>query len=431
MKIPLRLKREDDMSLECPTRRPRPGDPVKLLARKMNGTVSIVRTDPYTFMARRCLGTLLAVSLVAFTVSCDKQRRSQDEESGTNTFRTVTINNVEPRRDVTGKIIDAHDGCLQFFQGRFYLYGTAYGSNDGYGMANRYRVYSSPDLGQWTFEGELLKDRPTGVYYRPCVVFNPNTRKYVLWYNWYPKKWNGQAGVAISDSPVGPFTIVNPNVPLAHSNPGDGSLFVDNDGTGYFIYTAAGEGYTVRVERLTSEYLGSTGKASSILAAAGEAPVLFRRNNTYYALCGPRCAFCPQGSEVQVFTATAPLGPFATKPQWNINRRSEYDVPNVSTQETGGLKVPTPEGIFTLHPQNNTPIIHATNAPTMPAQETWVATIPTPEEPAFMWMADRWGSSPDGVKGHDFQFWALLKFSPDGHILPVRNVARWYIMRAQ
>ena len=68
-------------------------------------------------------------------------------------FRTVTISNVEPRRDVTGAIVDAHDGNLLFADGRYYLYGTAYGKTAGYSINNRFRVYSSPDLEHWTFEG--------------------------------------------------------------------------------------------------------------------------------------------------------------------------------------------------------------------------------------------------------------------------------------
>jgi len=332
---------------------------------------------------------------------------------------------------VTGEIIDAHDGCLQLFHGRFYLYGTAYGNSDGYGISNRYRVYSSPDLGRWTFEGELLKHPPTGVYYRPYVVFNARTGKYVLWYNWYPTKWNGQAGVAVSDSPVGPFIIVNENVHLLSPDPGDGSLFVDDDGGGYYIYTAIREGYTVRVERLTADYLGATGQTSRILAAGGEAPILFRRNDIYYALLGPRCEACPQGSEVQVFTGASPLGPFTTKPQWNINRLAVSTIPHLSTPETNGLKILVPGGTFVLHPSTNAPVINATNAPAIPAQETWVARIPTPGEPVFIWMGDRWGSNLDGIKGHDFQFWAPLHFSPRGEIQPVKNVASWFIERTE
>lgn len=124
----------------------------------------------------------------------------------------MTISNVKPRRDITGTIIDAHDGNLLFADGRYFLYGTAYGKTAGYSINNRFRVYSSPDLEHWTFEGELLKSPPDGVYYNPSVVYNSRKHKYVLWYSWYPKLWNGQVGAAVSDTPIGPFTIVNTRV---------------------------------------------------------------------------------------------------------------------------------------------------------------------------------------------------------------------------
>jgi len=78
----------------------------------------------------------------------------------------ATISNRLPRRDTDGKIVDAHDGCLQKFGDRYYLYGTAYGTTDGFNKNNRYRCYSSADLVTWKYEGELLEDPPDGVYYR-------------------------------------------------------------------------------------------------------------------------------------------------------------------------------------------------------------------------------------------------------------------------
>jgi hypothetical protein len=365
-------------------------------------------------------------SIAALIMSCDRKR--PDEKS-----RTVTINNVEPRRDVAGEIIDAHDGCLQFFDGRFYLYGTAYGKTDGM-TNNDFRVYSSPDLEHWVFEGALLKERPDAFYYRPYVVFNPNTRKYVLWYNWYPnsKEWFGRHGAAVSDTPIGPFVIVNPDVHLSHSDTGDGSLFVDDDGTGYFIYTAMKEGYTVRVERLTPDYLASTGQASGILAIGTEAPVLFRRNNIYYALCGPRCAFCSEGSEVQVLTSTLPLGAYTSKPKANINRHPENGTPVKSVPELWAVTTSSTNGTLSPGSEDKIPmIIRSKNNPLISAQETWVARIPTPGGPAFIWMADRWQSTPDGIKGHDFQYWSPpLRFEPDGDLMPIENAGHWYISRA-
>jgi hypothetical protein len=340
----------------------------------------------------------------------------------------VSISNVEARRDVRGEIIDAHDGCLQFFKGRFYLYGTAYGNSADYdSVSNRYRVYSSPDLAQWTYEGELLRTPPEGVYYRPYVIYNAATHKYVLWYNWYPKLWNGQTGVAVSDTPVGPFTIVNPKVHLHSSSPGDGSLFADDDGAAYFIYTALDEGCTIRIEQLTPDYLASTGESSGILAIGAESPLLFRRHNLYYALCGPRCYACPGGSEVQVTIASAPLGPYRAKSEGDINRQTrDNPLQNMKT-ETWAISVCSSNVADAADAKKGVPmIIRDINAPLIAAQETWVAKIPTDGEPVFIWMADGWESTPDGVKGHNLQYWSPpLKFNTNGDVLPLELVATW------
>jgi hypothetical protein len=35
---------------------------------------------------------------------------------------------------------------------------------------------------------------------------------------------------------------------------------------------------------------------------------------------------------------------------------------------------------------------------------------------AYIWTGDRWMQSPDGIKGHEPQFWAPLSFEDDGEI---------------
>ncbi|MGB9145725.1 MAG: hypothetical protein WCC14_07880, partial [Acidobacteriaceae bacterium] len=95
---------------------------------------------------------------------------------------------------------------------------------------------------------------------------------------------------------------------------------------------------------------------------------------------------CKAGSGARVLAAKHPLGPY-------------HQIANINI--SGGE-----------------PIVHA--------QQTFVAQIPTPHGVAYMWMADRWRSRPDGWKGHDFQYWAPpLEFTADGSILPIRNVPSW------
>ena len=300
---------------------------------------------------------------------------------------SVTISNTRPRTDTTGNIVDCHDGCLQRFGERFYLYGTCYGTTDGFTKANRYRCYSSADLVTWTLEGNLLKNPGEGVHYRPYVVYHAAARRYVCWYNWYETLWEGQYGVAISDTPAGPFEVVERNAKVRHGKPGDLSLFVNHDGTAYLIHTSIAEGHAIAIERLKDDYLGSTLEGSDDLARGCEAPAMFRRADTYYALFDKCCCFCTQGSGAQVHMARSPLGPY--KFAGNINR-------------------------------------DAADKPIVAAQQTYVARLPGADGPMYVWMGDRWGSRPDGVKGHDFQFWSEpLTFRADGSIEPLRWVDEW------
>jgi hypothetical protein len=229
------------------------------------------------------------------------------------------INNALPKLDDRGQPVDAHDGRVMKFGDTFYWYGTSYGNTNGFTNANKYVVYSSKTLKNWHYEGELLPNKPEGVYYRPNVVYNKKTKKYVLWYNWNPKLWDGQFGVATADSPTGPFENVNNNVNVKNSNYGVGDLglFVDTDGACYVSYCTIKD-HMVSVEKLDETYTQSTLQGSEIVAKHCEAGALFKRNNIYYLLTDYTCCFCTQGSGAQVFTASNPLGPFTY--QQNINR---------------------------------------------------------------------------------------------------------------
>ncbi|MBQ2733282.1 MAG: glycoside hydrolase family 43 protein [Clostridia bacterium] len=116
--------------------------------------------------------------------------------------------------------------------GTYYLYAT---SGDEYG----YRCYSSKNLVEWKSEGYcLLKD---DVYTDPNSAFT----KYAFW---APEvmKYNGKyylvytaqhrIGVAVSDSPTGPFTNNAKRYLINSANVIDGNFFVDDDGTVYLYF---------------------------------------------------------------------------------------------------------------------------------------------------------------------------------------------------
>lgn len=233
--------------------------------------------------------------------------------------KTVTISNLRPRTDVSGQIVDAHDGRISQFNGTFYWYGTAYGNTSGFTRNNTYQCYSSNDLNHWKLEGALLQNAPSGVYYRPHVIYNANTRNYVLWYNWYAELWDGKFGVAVSTSPTGPFKIVNPDVKVLNSadGVGDFGLFVDDDGTTYLAYNTI-NGHRGSVERLRADYLSSTLENGGFITEDCEAGAMFKREGKYYLLTDKTCCFCTQGSGARVYVSNNPLKGYVQRN--NINR---------------------------------------------------------------------------------------------------------------
>ena len=243
--------------------------------------------------------------------------------------QTLTVSNDGPRIDVNGDTIDVHDGRVIKFGDRYYWYGTAYGTTTGFKRANEYRVYSSPDMQAWTPHGAILPDAASGIYYRPHVIFNEATKQYVLWYNWYPKLWTGRFGVAVSDSPTGPFRIVNDDVQVAHSalGVGDFNLFVDEDATAYLMYNTI-QGHRLSVERLAADYQSSTKENGDFITTGAEAGSVFRRGDTYYLLTDYTCCFCTQGSGARVYTSKSPLTGYTLRQ--NINRYPGRAVSNLT-----------------------------------------------------------------------------------------------------
>ena len=57
------------------------------------------------------------------------------------------------------------------------------------------------------------------------------------------------------------------------------------------------------------------------------------------------------------------------------------------------------------------------------AQQNFVVPIVTSSGATeYIWTGDRWMQAPDGIKGHEPQFWGKLEFDADGNVLPLKWV---------
>lgn len=139
--------------------------------------------------------------------------------------RHVTISNVNPRLDIEGNIVNAHDGCLVEFNGTYFIYGTVYGhchqpgpicdGKCGY-LNNTFALYQSDDLLTWKLIStsilpSVMLDNSWNSYWMPNVARNPVTGLFVMtfWDGKYGFK-NNSVPVAVSATPYGPFELRPP-----------------------------------------------------------------------------------------------------------------------------------------------------------------------------------------------------------------------------
>jgi hypothetical protein len=306
----------------------------------------------------------------------------------------VNISNSLPRQDINGNILDAHDSKLFLHEGIFHWFAASYGDCQepegnsgcspttigacGFQTNHNVTLFTSVDLVTWTNEGVVfsaLGNLPEeSVIFAPKTVFNPNTGMFVMWYNYIVGDFDHSFyGVATSPTAQGPFTVQVSDVStLRYDDNGDQNLFVDADGTGYLIYTSIALGHSISIERMTSDFLGTEGESGSsgpIGDSFVEAPVMFKRNDVYFASFGSCCCYCEEGSELTVYASSSPLGPYAAT-----------------------------SGLGELHSQSTDVFSY----------------IDGDGEEQFMYIGDHWQSAPDGLKSHDFTVWAPLTFSVDG-----------------
>lgn len=327
-------------------------------------------------------------------------------------------------KDTDGKPIQAHGGGIMYDEktATYYWYGED--KTNGYLPATGVHAYSSKDLYNWKDEGvvmkaienredmdtdpyfvELYKNRTTeekdvifsdinsarGVLERPKVIYNEKTDKYVLWlhvdgpYEGSDSNYaKAKAGVAVSDSPTGPFEYLESNrlnkMPDGYEfkvkNTGmarDMTLFVDDDGTAYIIY-ASEENYSLYISKLNEEYTAIAGEeygkdfTRAIYDGHREAPAMFKYDGKYYLITSGATGWDPNPAKYHV--AESVLG------EWK-----DMGNPTIG------------EGAATTHG----------------SQSTYVIPV-DPEKGKFIYMGDRWKK--EDLKNSSY-VWLPLEFGQD------------------
>ena len=246
--------------------------------------------------------------------------------------------------DDHGVPINAHGGGI-LLQGKTYYW---FGEHKTEGRAgNQAHVgvhcYSSRDLYNWKDEGIALQvsSDPASeiadgcILERPKVIYNPRTRKFVMWFHLEPKGkgyMGAMVGIAQASRVTGPYTFIRAtratpqmwpvNVEPYHKIPKEGeiwedranlsagehpdsvntlgrdylagqhsrdmTLFVDDDGKAYHICSSESNS-VIHIAELTDDFLDFSGKyVRAFIGDRMEAPAVFKKDGLYYFM-GSEC----------------------------------------------------------------------------------------------------------------------------------------------
>ena len=263
-------------------------------------------------------------------------------------------------KDDQGIHINAHGGGFLFSEGKYYWFGEHKIAGDAGNVAHvGVHCYSSSDLYNWKDEGIALSvvknddNSPIAegcILERPKVIFNKNTKKYVMWFHLELKGQGysaAQTGVAVSDKVTGPYTFLRAERANIKTWPlnmteeqkiliiqggdlkswtdewksaikeglfvrrdfekgqmaRDMTLFVDDDGKAYHIHSSEENG-TLHISELSADYTSFTGKYIRVFAARfNEAPALFKQNGKYYMITSDCTGWNPNAARLASSTS--------------------------------------------------------------------------------------------------------------------------------
>lgn len=354
--------------------------------------------------------------------------------------------------DNNGTAIQAHGGQVQQFtykeETKWYWYGED--KTDGYRTVDGgVRVYSSTDLYDWVDEGvalrnltdqydfeedyfkELYQDYTkkqkekvllaindtTSVLERPKVIYNEKNDNYVMWFHADgPTETSNSnyaaasAGVAVSDSPTGPFRFidryrlnyVDGKHDVSKGMARDMNLFVDDDKTAYIIYSSE-ENATLFLSRLDEDYTYLSAppeearegvdflRSEAFAGQSREAPAMFQYREKYYLMTSGCTG-------------------------WGANRAS------FAVSETGVMGEWNVIGDPCV---TDTSICNYTNALTFGTQPTNIIPVDA-DKGKFIYMGDRWNNENPGQNELiDSRYvWLPVEFDGDGNMV-LRPNADW------
>lgn len=229
-------------------------------------------------------------------------------------------------RDDAENPIQAHGGCIVQHAGVWYWYGENKGAENLPGKSQvpflGISCYSSPNLCDWHFEGNVLCAvelegsthplHPSKVCERPKVIYHSGHQKFVMWMHLDEEDYSfARAGVAISESPTGPFHLLAARH-VNRTDCRDMTLYQDREGVAYLVHSGDWN-KTLYIAELNDEYTDVTGRYTKIMIdQEREAPAAFFHNGSYYMITSGCTGWNPNSALYSTSTR------FFNGPEWKL-----------------------------------------------------------------------------------------------------------------
>ncbi|KAH8811140.1 glycoside hydrolase family 43 protein [Xylogone sp. PMI_703] len=235
----------------------------------------------------------------------------------------------------TNQHVQAHGGGINEVNGVYYWIGENKLNGSAFQSIN---CYSSTDLVQWTFVNELLTLQSSGdlgpnrVVERPHVLYNDQTKKYVMWMHIDSSSYGeAKAGVATSSSICGSYTYLGSSQPLGFQSR-DLNVFKDTDGSGYLLTEDRANG--LRIDKLSADYT-SAASATFLYAQDYEAPALYKSGNTYFMFASHESGWSPNDNIY--CTATKLTGPWSAWANFAPSGTNTYSSQTAAVVSVNGV----------------------------------------------------------------------------------------------
>lgn len=255
------------------------------------GSVSLSQHN-IAYMKRKSILTRLfsAVVLTALATAC-----ATSHKESSNTDKWVTITNGKLWLTPEGDTVQAHaPGFLR--QGNTWY---MVGEDRGHEYNPDVNLYSSTDLQTWHFVKKIIENGVTSpelgknrMIERAKILYNPKTRRYIVWCHWEASNYGASEAACFSSDRIdGEYRLEWSGRPSGIKSR-DCNVFVDNDGTAYFISTTE-ENRHLGLFRLSDDYLSTVEHTRLFPEQRREAPAIVRLGNRYFMLSSACTGWAP------------------------------------------------------------------------------------------------------------------------------------------